>query len=61
MKRIDEIKKEIELSNIRLSSNDDVEYALAVIDELIGMIKPKKKNAPYGVEHDKNCGCTYCN
>lgn len=46
--------EEIESSNIRMSSNDDVIYALEVIDELIDQVRigdPK---------HNDDCSCTHC-
>ena len=52
---VDEIKNEVESSNIRMSSNDDVEYAVEVIDRLIALIEPEVPQ-----KHAKDCPCSYC-
>ncbi len=53
--KINEIEKEIEMSNIRKSSNDDVEYATSIIDRLLALIEPE-----IPIKHSKDCPCVYC-
>ena len=54
-KFLDEIKEEVESSNIRLSSNDDAEYAVGIIDRLIDHLCSKVKD----IEKNKCDRCKY--
>lgn len=50
----EEVEREMESSNIRLSSNDDVEWAVDVIDRLIAQLNL------YERRHPKDCHCIFC-
>ena len=55
---LDEIKEEVESSHIRLSSNDDAEYAVGIIDMLIEHLEPYDKR--YEQPHPDDCYCIFC-
>ena len=50
----EDLLKEVELSNIRKSSNDDVEYAVEVIDKLVDRLRI------FEYRHIEGCLCSTC-
>ena len=53
-KFVSEVMAEVEASNVRMSSNDDVEYCVQVIDKLAGKLNL------YDRQHPEGCHCIYC-
>lgn len=55
---LDDIKEEIDDSNIRLSSSDDLCYAVDIIDRLIKHLEPYDRR--YEKPHPDDCHCIFC-
>ena len=58
----DEIKAEIEESNIRLSFQDNEVFMCDVFDRLIDHIEQLEYQVKYplGIKHSDKCSCSYC-